>query len=206
MSSGYGEFSPELTALAFFHPQFTNSKQILELVDMLDTFSSDHLDIEIKGFVTSSEFDDTVKPPYRVTLKSKTYFFTSEQLFKDVKKFEAMSTWKFSMEIDLILLERTRWYNKHGGGVRYNFSNAIVFNLHKMLHEKKLTSLPTFFSELIHFAEDYTGDNPVWDISDAKLLKEIKKSLFESFRKFIGMRKFQRKVEDYAVKDISKQT
>ncbi len=204
MSSGYGEFPPKLTALTFFDPKFANSKEIIELLNCFDTFSGAHLDIFIKGCTSSPPEGVDESAVTEISLGSTKHYYSAQTLLKDVKELQQETSWRFSMEIDVILVSRQRWYNKFESGIRSDYKNSIVLNLYRMMNDSKISSYASFFSELIHFAEDYSGENPVWDMSDAKLWNELKKSLFESFKKYIGFRKFQMKVEDYAIQNIGK--
>jgi hypothetical protein len=105
--------------------------------------------------------------------------------------------------VDVVLVNQRLHYYGDGGYER-DYEEAIVVNLYRMLQDKKITSYAAFFSELIRFTKEYHGDTPAWDYSDDKLWRELKSSLFEAFKKYLGFREFQLKVEDYAVRDIRK--
>ncbi|MEN6474087.1 MAG: hypothetical protein ABFD81_08745 [Syntrophaceae bacterium] len=193
-----------LTAVLFFDPKFANSKEIIDLLDYLDAFSANHLDILITG-CTLEPPEDSAESVTEISFGLKKGYYTAKTLHKDVQRFESVTSWQFSGEIDVVMFNQRGFKNEYGvSGVARDYKNAIVLNLYRMLTNKKITSYSAFFSELIRFARDYQGDNPTWGISDTKLWIEVKRSLFESLKKYIGFRKFQIRVEDYAVKNIGK--
>ncbi len=130
-------------------------------------------------------------------------YYDPKMLLSEVGKLQSQTSWHFSLEIDVIILEQRLHYFGNGGYER-NFEKAIVINLYRLLNDNKISSYASFFSEIIRFAQDYKGTNPAWDFSDHKLWEELKRSLFESFKTYLGFRKFQIKVEDYAVQNIRK--
>ena len=193
-----------LTALLFFDPKFANAKELLDLLDYLDVFSANHLNIFLAGS-NEERPKDGEESVTEISFGCKKGYYTAKTLYEDVQRFESATTWQFSGEIDVVLFNQRRFKNEYGVvGVASDYNNAIVINLYRMLADKKITSYSSFFSELIRFARDYQGDNPTWGVSDAKLWVEVKRSLFESLREYIGFRKFQLRVEDYAVKGIGK--
>lgn len=200
----YTEGDWKLTALIFFDPKFANSEEIIDMFSLLDVFSGEHLNIHMKGFSTSPPREALQIDLTEVHTESETYYYSAKNLLKDVEELEKETTWRFSMEIDVILLRQKRWSNRFESGTHSSYGDVITLNLYQMLRDKKISSYASFFSELIQFAKEYDGDNPVWDVSDHKLWAELKKSLFESFKKYMGFRNFHLKVEDYAIKDIRK--
>jgi hypothetical protein len=133
MSSGYGEYPPKLTALTFFHPRFTGSSDLIDLLDMLDMFSANYLDIFIKGFTSDPPKDHDKSSTVQIRLNSAVHYFSAETLRKDVEELQKETSWYFSMELDVILVKQTRWYNKFGCGVHSDYENAVVLNLYRML-------------------------------------------------------------------------
>lgn len=193
-----------LTAITFFDPRFGTSNEIIELLDFLNAFSGNHIDILLSGWSSSPPVDVAESSLVEIQVGGKTQYYSAETLRDDVEQLENVTSWHFSMEIDVILLNQQRWWNNFDNGICRDYNQAVVLNIYRMLMAKKITSYVAFFSELIRFARDYEGDNPAWDYSDAKLWKELKSSLFESFKTYLGFRKFQMRVEDYAVQNIAK--
>lgn len=193
-----------LAAFTFFDPRFASSKGITQLLEYLDTFSGTHLDIVISGCVKAPAIEKVTPSLVELKLGERTYYFSAELLMRDIQVIERETSWKFSGEIDVIVLRRRYISTNVSFREERDYKGAIVMNLFKMLAEKKITSYSAFFTELIHFSKDYQGDDPAWDYSDAVLWKKLKESLFESFKKFLGFRKFQIKVEDYAIRDIAR--
>lgn len=192
-----------LTAVLFFDPRFSDSKEIVDLLDYLEAFSANYLDILISGCTV--ELPDGEDSVINISFGRTRGYYSAKTLHEDVQRFEAATSWNFSGEIDVVMFNQRAFRNSYGAhGVARDYRNAIVMNLYRMLKDKRITSYSAFFTELIHFARDYEGDNPTWGISDAKLWAETKRSLFEALKKYIGFRKFQMSVEDYAVSDIGK--
>ena len=204
MNSGYTKGRKRLAAILAFDPRFKRADEIIDLVDLIDKFSDQFLMVYILGYSGKTPRQADAENLFAAKLNGKTWYYSATTLLEHVKKIEAKTTWQFSGEIDLILVNETPWSNKLESGVERHYVDAIKMNLHRMLHDGKITSYSAFFQDVIRFAEGYAGDNPTWDLSDDKLWKELKGSLFESFRKFIGFRKFQWRVEDYAVHDLRK--
>ena len=109
------------------------------------------------------------------------------------------------MELDVILLNRKRWWNSVDSGVQYDFENAIVLNLYRMLKDGKISSYAGFFAEIIDFAVQYGGgSNPAWALSDTKLVSGVKDSLFSALKKYFGIKNALATFEDYAIRDLTK--
>ena len=202
--SGAGSGPWRLTAVTFFDPRFGTSDEIIELLDYLNAFSGNHIDILISGCSSQPPTDVAKSSVIEIRVGDQIQYYSAETLLKDVEQLESVTSWRFSMEIDVVLLNQQRWWNNFNSGIDRDYKHAIVLNVYRMLKDKKITSYSAFFGELITFAKDYAGDNPAWTFSDAKLWKELKSSLFNSFKTYLGFRKFQMRVEDYAVKNIAK--
>ncbi|MCP4632013.1 MAG: hypothetical protein GY855_03730 [candidate division Zixibacteria bacterium] len=193
----------KLTALLFFDPKFSTSDDLIDLFDFLHTFSGEDLAILVHGCTPKIPEGGNPTDCIPIQIGEAKRYYSSKTLKKDVETFEENTSWRFSMEIDVILVNRRTWSRGAFAGEELDLDSAMVLNIFRMLRDKKITSYSSFFGELIRFSKDYSGDDPAWDFSDQKLWKELKLSLFESFRKYIGFRKFQYKVEDYAINNLA---
>jgi hypothetical protein len=193
----------KLAALTFFDPRFATTDGIINVLNLLDQFSGQNMDIFLHGYKKEAAQWLDVQDLVEIRVGTKKMYYDPKQLNVEVQRFESKSNWHFSFEVDVILVKQRLWYINDGGYER-DLKNSIVLNLHRLLLDKKISSYAAFFGEIINFAKDYHGNNPAWDYSDHRAWTQLKESLFDAFKAYLGFRKFQIKIEDYAIRDISR--
>jgi hypothetical protein len=191
----------KLAALTYFDPKFATTQGIIDVLNLLEVASGDHIDVVLHGYQGGPPEWIDRRDLVQVRVGKREMYYDPQRLMNEVARVQSQTTWTFSLEIDVILVRQRQHYFGDGGFER-DYSQAIVINLYRLLKDEKITSYVSFFSELITFARDYNGDSPAWDFSDHKLWQEAKRSLFEAFKAYLGFKKFQGKVEDYAIQNI----
>ncbi len=95
----------------------------------------------------------------------------SDVAFNNIRKdLEASCDWLFSGETELILLNVVKKDNE----IHLNFDMEITCNLERMKKDNAFSSVSTFFERIFQFAESYSGQDPIWDLSDREGLSKGK--------------------------------
>jgi hypothetical protein len=125
---------------------------------------------------------------------------------------ELMSKWRYSGEVDFLLLNFEIDTLDIKG--RFDFSEVIVLALEEMLRNKHIGSLDGFLAELSIAAREkipvesrFSGNSPVWELSNKVGILKAKKALWQGFKKFF-LKDYADKIneiENFAVKDLRSQ-
>lgn len=107
-----------------------------------------------KQFVVEREVTSDTDPWYFNVIEF-------EALRNETQKY---SSWKYSGEADLILLNATK--SGPGQDVVLDWSSAICCDLERMKKDKAIEGARRFFEDIFGFADEYDGTDPVWDLSD----------------------------------------
>ena len=100
--SSAGNSPWRLTAVTFFDPRFGNSDEIVKLLDYLNTFSGNHIDILISGCSKEPPANVASSSIVEISVGDHIQYYAAETLKADVEQLQAETSWRFSMEIDVI--------------------------------------------------------------------------------------------------------
>lgn len=177
-----------LMAILFARPSAKIVKEdILSNYDYLDIRSARHIEIVCAGYDSSMKFNENV-------------------FVKIIEGIERDTSWKYSGETDMILLN-TR-YDHKTGAVDLDFREVVSFSIEAALRVKAIESVPAFFESLIRFAAAHTGLDPTWGFSDSRGLEvagsALSKAIFSLLPK--GMEDEFDKAKLFVVKDVARQS
>jgi hypothetical protein len=136
--------------------------------------------------------------------------FNRDEFLAFRRVIEEGSTWEYSGETDLLLLNFDLDLEEVDGW--FNYSQVIVLPLEAMLREKHIGSLDGFVAELVTLARKvghsarHSGDSPVWEISDRAGVLRAKKDIWHAIKKLI-LRDYADKLnalENFAVRDLQR--
>jgi hypothetical protein len=170
------------------------AEQAIASFDYWDKDTGDSLDIVLAGW-TQSE----------AGLK-----FNVNEFLAFRKVIEKSSTWTYSGETDLLLLNFVVNLDETDGW--FDYSEVIILPLEEMFRNKHLGSLDGFVSELASSARKastenrFTGNSPVWEMSDHAGILRVKKDLWHAIKKFF-LKDYADKLEaleNFAVRDVQK--
>ena len=153
-----------LVGLMFAPPESGLGKS--EITQSLDYFhhrSRDNIDFFCAGYRRQGKERQPVVET-AVTNDSEPWYFNVMDFESLRKEIQSCSSWKYSGESDLILLNATK--GSSGQDVILDWSSAICCDLEKMKKDNAIESARRFFEGICDFADGYEGNNPVWDFSD----------------------------------------
>ncbi len=130
-------------------------------------------------------------------------WFFSAVAFNNIRKdLEASCDWLFSGEAELILLK----VEKKNNEIHLDFDMAITCNLERMKKDNAFSSVRNFFESIFQFAENYSGKDPIWDISDREGISKGKDLLLNSVLLLLPkpLRDTYKSTKHFAVSNISK--
>lgn len=170
------------------------AEQAIASFDYWDKDTGDSIDIVLAGW-TQSEAGLT---------------FDAEEFLAFRQVIEKSSTWKYSGETDLLLLNFEVNLDDIDGS--FDYSEVIILPLEEMFRNKHLGSLDGFVSELAASARKvssesrFAGASPVWQISDHAGILRVKRDLWHAVKKFF-LKDYADKLEaleNFAVRDLQK--
>lgn len=171
----YPEGGVRLVGLLFAPPDSNLGKaEITKSLEYFHHRSGDKIDFfcagyrrygQSKQFVVEVEVTDDSDPWYFNVL-------SFEALRKEVQR---SSSWKYSGEASLILINATQ--SESDEDVILDWSSAICCDLERMKNNKSIESTRRFFEDIFRFVDEYKGADPVWDISDQLVLVKAKSGL-----------------------------
>lgn len=170
------------------------AEQAIASFDYWDKDTGDSLDIVLAGW-TQSETG---------------LQFNNDEFLSFRNVIEKSSTWKYSGETDLLLLNFEVNLDETYGW--FDYSEVIILPLEEMFRNKHLGSLDGFVSELASSARKvstesrFTGTSPVWEMSDHAGILRVKKDLWYAIKKFF-LKDYADKLEaleNFAVRDVQK--
>ena len=101
----------------------------------------------------------------------------SEQMFISfVKEIKGKSTWKYSGDPDLIL--SNAHYDAAKREAYLDLKNRVQCKLKRMKDIGAITSVTSFFEDIISYAEHADGEDPTWGFSDAQVPNAIKQFIW----------------------------
>ena len=163
-NSRYSGDAIRLVGLLFAPPESSLGKS--EIIKSLDYFhhrSGDKIDFFCAGYRRYGK-DRQVVVEREVSSDSNPWYFNVidfEALRKETQK---SSSWKYSGEADLILLNV--WKSESSQDAVLDWSSAICCDLERMKKDKAIESARRFFEDIFRFVDGYDGKDPVWDLSD----------------------------------------
>lgn len=153
-----------LVGLLFAPPESRlGDSEITKSLDYFHHRSGDKIDFFCAGYRRHGKAKQLVVER-EVTSDSDPWYFNVidfEALRREVRK---SSSWKYSGEADLILLNATK--SESGQDVVLDWSSAICCDLERMKKDKAIESTRRFFEDIFSFVDEYDGADPVWDLSD----------------------------------------
>jgi len=184
-----------IVGVLFANPRKTLVKQeILENLEYANKRSGAYIDFYFAGYSkyrTYDEEENTINAPNG----NKWYF--SPKMYNDfINQFEACSSWKYSGETELLLLE-------YRNGTLC-FDKVIRLWIDKLVRDENIYSVSNLFETIYRVARDKTE---IDEFSFSLMYKNIKGSIFETICSYIDekFRKIIKSTTVYAIKDYSKE-
>jgi hypothetical protein len=161
----------------------TNSsvEQLIKNLDYLDRRSGPHITIYWIGWVTSHDRSENVDA------HSKHFDFDLDLFIRNTAYFENFLSWKYSGEIDLILIAISKDPNQGWKNVTIDFEDQICIDikLQKAMSDKSIDSISGFFEDLFRFAKDYTGHQPIQEFAKEHMKKTVLYSILDVVLNFL---------------------
>ena len=117
--------------------------------------------------------------------------------------FQGLTSWKYSGELDLILL--VAYMDKGSQSIQFDFSEAVVCRINQMIMDRAIGSVGELFESVFHFAEEYQGAGSPWGYSDLEGINLAKTLPFDLLLSCIPkpIRATAKAAKHYVVRDIS---
>lgn len=152
-----------MTGLLFARPEVRMARD--EIVPSLDYFhhrSGNNIDFFCAGY---GRYWYGRVPDERAVTPDKPPWLFSLSLFDGFRKeVEELSTWRYSGEADLLLMNAL--FDEKDGKASLDFESAIVCDLERMKRDGAIESVGRFFEDVFRFAEHALADDPTWGFSD----------------------------------------
>lgn len=194
-----------MIGLLFCNPSSTFCRD--ELLPFLNYFhyrSEDAIDFYCAGYGDKWQPKDYADKRIVTNVAENEWQFSDIALIDVIKEFEEKTTWKYSGECELLLLDVSPC-----AGDDLDINNAIICNL-ELMHkdkDKAFTSLRGFVEELVRYVNsDKNAD--AWKFSDRQGGRVTKEFLKDAVLGLLPkqVETFYRKAEPLAVKNITKQS
>lgn len=200
----YPEGDRRLVGILFAPPESGLGKS--EITQSLDYFhhrSADKIDFFCAGYRRHGGARQPVVET-AVTSGSDPWFFNVIDFDALRKQVQKCSTWRYSGEADLILLNTKRVDS--GGGTVLDWSSAICCDLGEMKKDKAIDSARRFFEEIFSFVDEYDGENPVWDFSDQQGTSKAKSGLINLVLSVLpkAIKAFYSETKHLAIRNIAR--
>jgi hypothetical protein len=177
------ELHPRVVAILFVPPFTKFAKE--SLIPRLDYFhrrsgnTIEFFSVGYGGYMQRSAFPDVIDVHAQHTEDGSIIpWGYSNRVFDEMRnKFENLTVWKFSGEVDLLLV--TASYDKEKRRVMMDFSNAIVLDLDLILSDNAIRSFGCFFEEFVCYTDHNLHDNTTIDFSDSRALRVMGTSLLD---------------------------
>lgn len=178
-----------MLGLVFARPELPLTKQdILPHLAYYDTRSGDFITFYFAGYTKGKA--STTKELSQSSRQFGGWSFDIERFNLIRKEVEARSKWRYSGSVDLILtnaklttsvfervseeeFEPTYRFTRDQYGItkrtfrgHISWGSAICVDLQRLLNEKAIQSVPTFFEQIFRYAETQSGIDPTWGFSD----------------------------------------
>lgn len=182
-----------LVGVLFANPNSSLSKQ--EIIGHLDEFhyySEKNIDFYCAGYGAWLPPSPEIKTVTKVG--DIPWVFDNKKFVELIKDFEKNTSWKYSGEVELILLD-TDLSNPNG----LNFSSTIVCNLEEMIKAGTFSSVRNFFYKLFNNTE-----LTAWHISDKLGIEVGKRNLLGLFLETFKLKSLYDQERSLVIRDISK--
>jgi len=173
----YGQETPpgpskkvKMVGLLFARPSLPLAQA--EVVPNLDYFhyrSGSHIDFFCAGYdgYTGRDEADGFIPVVVDKRNGLQWGFSEEMFIQLVKEIEAMSSWTYSGDPDLILTNAH--YDAAKREAYLDFGQRVQCRLQRMKDIGAITSVPSFIEDIIRYADHADGEDPTWGFSDAQV-------------------------------------
>ena len=193
-----------LVGLLFAPPESSlGESEITKSLDYFHHRSGDTIDFFCAGYRRYGKEKQFVVER-EVTIDSSPWYFNVIEFEALRKEIQKSSSWKYSGEADLILLNATK--SESGQNVVLDWSSAICCDLEKMKKDKAIVSTRRFFEDIFSFVEEYDGTDPVWDLSDQQGAIKAKSGLKRLILSVLPkpLRELYSEAKHLVVRDISR--
>ncbi|MCP4605881.1 MAG: hypothetical protein GY847_36105 [Proteobacteria bacterium] len=200
----YPEGGIRLVGLLFAPPESSlGESEITKSLNYFHHRSEDKIDFFCAGYRRYGKAKQFVVER-EVTSDSVPWYFNVidfEALRKEIQK---SSSWKYSGEADLILLNATK--SESCQDVVLDWSSVICCDLEKMKKDKAIVSARRFFEDIFSFVDEYDGTDPVWDLSDQQGAIKAKSGLKRLILSVLPkpLRELYSEAKHLVVRDISR--
>ncbi len=189
------------TGLIFARPQSHLAKsEIIPQIADWHCRSGEHIDFFFAGYTYPHPPIEGYEP---VPVLGQQDWLYNPQKFNTFRQdIESRTTWKYSGACDLLLTNT--FFDTAENKAAIDFSSMVLCQLDKMLEDKAISSIETFFETVFRFAESSTDLDPCWGFSDAQGWKigvsSIRRALLSLLPK--GITEDYLKAEHYVVRDV----
>lgn len=190
-----------MVGILFCHPENSLGKEeIISHLNFFHHYSATDIDFYCVGYGAYWSFEDY--PDHKEVMEiDRTKWLFSDKAFSDViKEIENKTSWKFSGETELILLDTSKKNID-----KLNFDSAIVCNLEIMKKDKAFSSVRNFFMQLFHENQSKNDLNS-WSISDRLGVKTATGAIVESILNALPLKlgSLYKKTNHLAIRNIAK--
>jgi hypothetical protein len=193
----------KLVGILFCMPTTKIGKE--EIVPHLDYFhhrSRTAVDFFCPGYVRRQDIESEAASKPSIPVGEDTWCFDVAEYDRLRSELERMTSWQYSGETDLLLLE------VHGNqtSIRLEFSMTIACNLEQMLKDEAFTSVRAFIEQLVRFGEKRKSPDIAWSLSDHLGLRTGAKQLVEAILGLLpnAARSLYKSSKHFVVRDVSK--
>ena len=160
-----GEVNPTVRMVGLLFAQSRVRFAREEIVPSLDYFhhrSGDKIDFFCAGY--GRYWYPPTEDQQKVTGDDPPWLFSLSLFGKFCDEIEQLSTWQYSGEADLLLMNAH--IDPEQDAARLDFNSAVVCDLEQMKRDGAITSVPRFFEQIFRYAQQAPADDPTWGFSD----------------------------------------
>lgn len=149
-----------------------------EIVPNLDYFhyrSGAHIDIFCAGYdgYTGRDEADGYKPVVVDKNDGLKWGFSEAAFIQLVDEIEAISSWRYSGDPDLVLTNAR--YDPAKRAAYLDFGQRVQCRLQRMKDIGAITSVPSLIEDIIRYADNADGEDPTWGFSDSQVPDALKR-------------------------------
>jgi hypothetical protein len=191
----------KLVGILFCLPETRMGKdEILPAIDYFHYRTSRFLDLFCVGYRLSPATQDTSASPI-VTVGGQGWSFNAQDFELGRRELQEHTSWKFSGQTDLVLAVARRPPNSDA---HFDFTQSVCCNLEQLVKDAAIPSARSLLEQISQFGEKYTGEDPVWELSDALGARKAKDFLKTAVLSLLPATaaEFYKSTEAFAIKEI----
>lgn len=157
------------------------AEEILKCGEYFHVRSGKEIDFFLSGY--GVEYPEDPDNIFNIKVGDRGWVFSPVKFVSCIKEFHGKTSWRYSGETDLLLLDVIVDNDK--GIAQFDFDNVISCNLDKLIRCGAIDSIHAFFEEIIKFVEAEKSEFPTMSFSDLMGLKKGKDGLIAFIRRMV---------------------